>query len=176
MPTKWGGGNGPGVWGNDTSLSRGNEVIAWTETNLGTDPTKLILMGGSHGGITSAVLGRDNHDKLIGIAWAIPTVDVEDIRANNRNGYQTSIETAYTNNATWQAARPTHNPVEIADDLAGVPIYNTYGTTDTICLESTQDAFATAHGNTTSVPMAGVGHSTASVDWTTMVDWIEALV
>lgn len=65
--------------------------------------------------------------------------------------------------------------MEIADDLAGVPVYNTYGTSDTICLESTQTAFDAAHGNTTMVPMAGVGHTTASVDWTAMVDWIEAL-
>lgn len=175
IPTKWGGGNGPGKWGNDTARSRGATLVTWCEDNLKTDPTRLVICAVSHGCAAACGLGIDLSAKVIAISLAIPTVDMEDIRANNRGSLQASIEAAYTNNATWQTARPTHNPTEIADDLAAIPIYDTYGTADTICLESTQDTFAAAHGDTTKVAMSGVGHVTASVDWTAMVDWIEAL-
>lgn len=160
-PTQVGKVDGAGIWGNDAAVAKVMTHVAWAQdaTKLGAKTGKFGLLYGSHGMALAYAVAAAYPTQVQLIAGAIGTADVEDIRANNRNGYQASIEAAYTNNAGWQAARATHNPVEVAASLS-IPQLDYYSTDDPICVASTHAALAAAAGsNMTQRSLGAVGHS-----------------
>lgn len=162
-PTGFGKGDGPGVWGNAACVTKMETHRTFLQGALGAKAGKIGLLYGSMGCAAAYSFAAANPNDVYCIAGAVGTCDVEDIRSNNRAGYQASIETAYTNDAGWQAARPTHNPVEIAETLT-VPQLDYYAPDDTICVTATHAAFLAAAGaNMTQVSMGNVGHSFAGL-------------
>lgn len=158
-PTAVGKGDGPGVWGNAASVTKMETHQAFLQGALGAKAGKIGLLYGSHGCAAAYAFAAANPTDVYCIAGAIGTCDVEDIRANNRASYQASIEAAYTDDAGWQAARATHNPVEIAAGLT-IPQLDYYAPDDAICVEATHVAFKAAAGaNMTQVSMGNVGHT-----------------
>lgn len=158
-PTAIGKNDGPGVWGNDAAVTKLGTYKTFLQTQLGAKAGKIGLLYGSHGCALAYAYAAANPTQVQMIAGAIGTCDVEDIRANNRASHQASIETAYTNNAGWQAARPTHNPVEVAATLT-IPQLDYYSTDDPTCTAATHAAFAAAAGsNMTQRSMGAVGHT-----------------
>lgn len=158
-PTKLNGGDGPGVWGNDAAVTKLGTYKTFLQGALGAKAGKIGLLYGSHGCALAYAYAAANPTHVQLIAGAIGTCDVEDIRANNRNSYQASIEAAYTNNAGWQAARATHNPVEVAASLS-IPQLDYYAPDDAICVASTHAALLAAAGsNMTQVSLGAVGHT-----------------
>lgn len=158
-PTAIGKVDGPGVWGNSACVTKMGTHKTFLQGTLGAKPGKIGLLYGSAGAAAAYAYAAANPNDVQLIAGAIGAVDVEDIRANNRAGYQASIEAAYTNNAGWQAARATHNPVEIAAGLS-IPQLDYYAPDDAICVAATHAALLSAAGaNLTQVSMGNVGHS-----------------
>lgn len=160
------------TFGNDTGVGYVEAAYDWlvtakgpnNVTGAGARTDGVCLLGFSHGATNLLNWARINTSLVTSIALVCPAVDVEDVRANNRSGFQAVIEAAWTNNATWQAARPTRNPVEFASTIASIPIKIWYGGADTITIPSTMTAFAAAHGNTELVNMgAGVTHDVTAV-------------
>lgn len=153
------------TWGNATSSSAMDDAFTYLQAAGGGKDGKCALVCGSMGAVVGMNWARQHLSSVVAIALLIPVVDVEDVRANNRGSYQASIETAYTDNATWQTARPTRNPTQYAASLAGIPIAAWYSTDDTIATSAAMTAFAAAHGNTVLHSMGAIGHlSTATGD------------
>lgn len=188
-PTQAGKTDGPGVWGNDAAQTKLAAHVAWAQdtAKLGAKAGKVCVFYGSHGCALAYAYAAAHPTQVQLIAGAIGTADVEDIRANNRgtgSGYQASIEAAYTNNAGWQAARATHNPVEVAAGLT-IPQLDFYSTTDPICVPDTHAALATAAGSyMTQVSLGALGHGYtgalnpptggAATAVAAFCDWVEA--
>lgn len=180
IPTGLGKVDGPGAWGKDAALTAMGTYKTFLQGALGAMAGKIGLLYGSHGCAAAYGYAAANPASVSLIAGVCGTVDVEDIRANNRNGFQAEIESRYVNNAGWQAARPTHNPVEIAASLT-VPQLDYYADDDPICVLSTHQALGTAAGShITQVSMGTHGHNYAGLDTPTatyvgaFADWVVA--
>lgn len=169
--------DGPGVWGADGALAKAEALRVWLTTpsagstyvpgvsgGYGCKPGKVGVLGGSHGGIGVYAYARNYINNVALIASAIPTADVEHIRTTAVPAWAPSIEgaAAYGSAAAWQAARPTHNPVEVAAyvSAAGIPQLSYYSATDPVCVLSTQQALKAAAGAKLDQRNLGnIGHS-----------------
>lgn len=169
-------------FGNDTAIAYVQSAYTYLTTARGTQGSegggaktgKIALMGFSHGASSVLNWARANPTLVSAIALACPLVDIEDVRANNRAGFQTAIETAWGGNANWQTARPNRNPVEFASQLASIPIFIAYGGADFITVPDTMTAFATAHGNTTLHNMgAEVSHDPTYIPFETTAEFLK---
>lgn len=147
------------AWGNDASLAFMDSGKTYLQGELGAKAGGVYLIGGSGGAITVCNWARAHLSSVKAIALNIGPPNIEIMRSTNRGGYQAEIEAAYGGNAAWQAARPTHNPVEFASVFNGViPIKMWYSTDDPTVLPAEVQAFATAAGAEL-VSMGAIGHS-----------------
>jgi Alpha/beta hydrolase family len=137
---------GTSTFGNDTFIDRCAEARTFLEASIGADSDGGLFLVGASMGTTICNYARQHLADVKAIALLLGPPDFEAARATNRQSLQAPIEAAYGNNAGWQAARPTHNPLEFADELAGIPIKCWYGDVDTTVLPSEVEAFAAASG------------------------------
>lgn len=152
-------------WGNDaalTALTAFKATVAgagyWSQAR----DSKVVLFGGSMGTVTALNWARANPTLVAAIVIGLPVVDAEDVRANNRGALQAPIEAAYTNNAGWQSARATHNPIEYAASLSAIPMKLWYASDDTIALPANVLSFQALVGASCEVQsMGAVGHTFA---------------
>jgi alpha-beta hydrolase superfamily lysophospholipase len=173
-------GGAGGKYGNDTvvgslaSNGRIEKAWDWAKSNLAIHDDGFILDGGSRGAVDALNYLVRFPSKVVACTLTIPVLEAEDIRANNRANQQAIIEAAYTNNAGWQAARPTRNPVEIADDVAavGVPLKMWTSENDDICLDQFADAFEQDSG-CERASLGAVGHTVNGWDPTQLHDFVE---
>lgn len=161
-----------GLYGNDTVLARLAEAWAWAKANLAVKTDNFILSGGSRGTVDALNYLTRNASQVAACTLEIPVCDAEDVRANNRSGQQAVIEAAYTNNAGWQAARPTRNPVEIASAVGatGVPGHIWSSSDDNIALPGFVDTFVSGSGWGRTV-FGAVGHSTSGLNLPDLSAW-----
>ena len=165
-----------GLYGGDTVVAtagRIKEAWAWAKANVAIFDDKFILDGGSRGGVDALNYLIRHPADVLACTLSIPVCDAEDVRANDRSGQQAAIEAAYGGNAGWQAARPTRNPVEIADDVAasGVRLKVWSSTNDPVCLPAFTAAFVAASG-CEHQSLGAVGHSQAGQDFTQMHEFV----
>jgi hypothetical protein len=158
-----------GLYGNDTVLARIASAWTWAKANLPVKTDKFVLSGGSRGSADAINYLVRNASQVIACVLGIPPVNLEDVRANNRSSQQAVIEAAYTNNAGWQAARPTRNPWEMGASVAatGVPLHVWSSTDDPISLPTYTTDFVAATG-ATHHSMGAVGHSVPASVWPEM--------
>jgi hypothetical protein len=185
-PSGYGKTDGPGAWGADIAKTRADAYVTYLQGAVGAKAGKVGVLYGSHGAATAYAWAYANQSKVACIAGGIGTVDVENIRANNLGGgggFQASIEAKYVNNAGWQAARPTHNPVEVVASLTAIPQLDYYSPTDAICLNSTHAAMLAAGGPLyTQRSLGNIGHSFGNLgnrstqEAHDFADWVEAAV
>lgn len=152
------GGGGHHTWGNDSVIDHMDDCWTYLQSRFGA--TEVIVMGGSMGTVSALTWARQNIADVAAMILSLPIPDVEAVRAADRGGFASEIEAAYTNNAGWQAARPTHNPIEFADELAGIPIRLDYSDTDNIGTMSETFDLAAAIGSSADLFSIGaIGHS-----------------
>jgi pimeloyl-ACP methyl ester carboxylesterase len=160
---------GPGSWANNTAMASLTTLYNWTQTKLGA-ASKVILMGGSQGGAHATRWAYQNPSKVACVALGIGAVDIEDIRVNNRNGYQASIEAAHG----VAAGQPVPNlvtGVSLAPSLT-VPVLDYYSDDDGICVAATHHAFAAANpAMIDSRSFGAVAHTLTGYPYNTVVDW-----
>lgn len=170
-------------WGADVTAARINSALSMLTTPLdstgiagsiaqyqmGCRTDRVILIARSGGTPTVLNWARipANKPKVAAILIAIPATDLEWMRTNTA-AYGTEMESVYGSAAAFQAARPTHNPIEYAaTDLAGIPIRVCYMSDDASIDDGVATktlAFAAAVGATVAngrlVNMGTGGHST----------------
>lgn len=173
---------GPSTWGNDASQTSRTNLFNWatdlSNNRLGVLTDKVVLMGGSMGCQVNAIWAKNNLAKVSAIVNVIGIPNVEAARAENRNGVaQGLVETAYVDNAGWQAARATHNPLEFASQLAGIPILDFYSENDPFSTPAEHAALAAAVGpSMTTVSMGAVGHTFFGLDVERLRDFIRSYI
>lgn len=170
VPTQFAGSGttgGPGVWGNNQSQTKLEHVFFHMEDALVAGP-KQLLVAGSHGAAAALRFAHDNPGQVCGVACFIGAINVEDIRANNRNGYAASINTAFglSGGASVPAAA---NPATLAATWpTDVPVRLWYSSSDPICVEATQTAFnsnAPVGADVDVINFGDHGHTTAGLPW-----------
>lgn len=173
------GGNtgGPGVWGNDSSMTKMTSVYNFTQ-NVLKARTQVVITGGSHGGATAPRWVASNNDKVACMLLGIGAVDIQDILTNNRgvnaaapSGYAQSVQTAWgLGSGTTLPAGSTG--VQCAPNIT-VPVMDYYSTDDPICVASTHTAFAAANPtHITAQSFGSVSHSLNNFPITAAADWI----
>lgn len=182
-PTTMKGVNGAFKWGNDAAQALFDTYKGYLQTRLGAKAGPIILLGGSGGANLAYNWSFMNQTDVLCIATAIGSVDIEDIRVNIGGAYPASLYAAYPpDNTSWQAARPTHNPVQVAAAIsaAGIPQLDYYSTDDPLCRPVTHAALLTAAGSMlTQRSLGAIGHSTGpllsaySQETIDFCDWIE---
>lgn len=152
------------TWGNDASQNRTTDARTFLQAR-GAAQGKVTVLAGSMGASVACRWVRNNPTLVHKLGLFIPSVDVERMRAQDVAGLQDEIETAWVNNAAWQVARPTANPIEIADDLAalGIPIKVWYSTNDNLALPGEVATFAAICGAEL-VSLGAVGHDVTGID------------
>jgi pimeloyl-ACP methyl ester carboxylesterase len=135
-----------GTFGNDDTIDAIGDVIAYGRSSLGVTADPVHLLGGSMGATGVCNYAVRNPDEVASLTLIIPLVGLIDAHDNNRGGYATTIEAAYTNQAGWNAAKATHDPLTFAADLPDVPIRIYYSTNDPICVPDTMTAFQAITG------------------------------
>jgi predicted alpha/beta hydrolase family esterase len=170
---------GASLFGNPTAVSAVDDLRTFaqkqTAPNIGGKSGDVLLFGGSMGAQTLLNWTRQHLTDVAAILAVIGVPDVEAARANNRNGIAAAIEAAYTDNAGWQAARPTSNPIEYAADLAAIPCMWWYSTNDPYYTVAEVNALAAAWGANLELHSLGaVGHTFGGLDVDACVEFIAA--
>jgi pimeloyl-ACP methyl ester carboxylesterase len=158
-------------WGNDTVTAAGGRMkIQWDylKAQLGAKTDKMVIYGGSMGGLNSLNFLRANPTLVAAVALVIPALALGNMYDNQTLesvgiASRASIEAAYGGAAGFAAARDAHDPyVHRADYAAlGVPIKIWYSTSDPVTPPSFITDFASAAGATT-VSMGAIGHGVLS--------------
>lgn len=104
---------GLSTWGNDDSIDAVDDLITWLGANYGTDTARVALYGTSMGGATALNWAMRNEAKVVALALSNPVVSLEGIHDRDPIGIAALIETAYTDEAGYLAALPTHDPSHI---------------------------------------------------------------
>jgi hypothetical protein len=144
------------TWGNDASMSRITDAWSWGQTrfpNARTD--KMVLWGGSMGSLTALLYTLNNAATVAACGVALPIVDPEDVRINNRGGYQSAIEAQYGVGTPVPDAK---RPIQNIATFPNVPIAMWGSTDDTIGQYALAQTFDNALTNATLTSMGAQGH------------------
>lgn len=172
-------------WGNDACVSTMLKAWEWMDDELGCASDGVYLMGGSMGMLSAcnfahwvlggfSIAGFTAPDiEIKAIAGIIPQTDYEDVRARNYSGYAAEIVAAYGGQAAYDAARPTHNPIEYAAALSSIPIKLWYSSDDPACPPAIVEDFADQTGAELE-SLGAIGHSYAGMDRTQITAFFDA--
>lgn len=114
------------TWGNATTTSRIDDVLAWARaTGVATDEPP-ILIGASHGGACALTYARTH--EVACVVGLIPAVDLEAIRVSNTLSLRASIDAAW--GVTYPAALPAG--ADPSQNDPGCPVQIWYATDDAV--------------------------------------------
>ena len=82
-------------WGNDATISRMTDAVAWAMLNLPVKTDKISILGFSHGNVLGLNWARQNLTKVQALGSIIGCVNLQDIHDNDRGALKTGIEGAY---------------------------------------------------------------------------------
>lgn len=153
---------GTATWGNDTVITRIGQAKTYLSSSWGaTGP--VVLVAGSMGALGALAYTLANPSNVLGVAAAIPALDLNDLVANNRGGAAAAINTAYGGTYSDGTHGPTHSPVQFAASLPAIPISLWTASDDAICVPATADAFVAARPATTRTDLGALGHTEAAI-------------
>lgn len=170
---------GPHTWGNNASMQAMTDAYNYLQTQTEAKKGKVLLRGGSMGGLTALVWAAANPTKVAAICIDLPVLDLEDIWWGNYGGYKADINAAY-GGAYTAAMSATKSPLRMAQsgvyfDL-GIPMLIHYGTTDALCLPVKTQEFISLVPSAIGVPVVG-GHSDSTylkIDRERQIDFMSA--
>jgi pimeloyl-ACP methyl ester carboxylesterase len=156
---------GTAPWGNDLEITRAGLSKTYLQgTRLNAKAGKIILYGGSMGGLGLLNWARQNAGSIDAILLVDPVLDLGAVHDGNVGGFAAEIETAYTNLAGLTTALPTHSPVVHGAALAGLKIHIWHATDDAFCTPAHVAAFKALVGSTcTSTSLGAVGHTSTGL-------------
>lgn len=163
---------GGDTWGNATAQARMTDGVTYLQGTLGAKAGKVILIGGSMGGLACQNWAKANPNLVQCMVGMVPVSDVSDIVTYNRGGLAASVNTAYS---TWNEGTmgATYNPhTYAATGLTGIPYKAWYALSDSIVMPSTVTDVCTAAG-ATAVSVAG-GHTVDNIPPADVVSFIKA--
>jgi pimeloyl-ACP methyl ester carboxylesterase len=151
------------TWGNDTAITRVEEMRTYLDTDWNSDGP-IVLVGISMGALSALAYTLANPDRVQAVAIIIPALDINDLVVNNRGGGAAEINAAYGGAYNNGTDGPDHNPVVFAADLPeDLPIFLFTSSDDPLAVPATADAFMAARPQTTRLNIGALGHSDAAV-------------
>lgn len=160
-------------WGNDTTVTRVGQAKTYMESALGVKTGGVLGYGGSMGGLSLLNRARQNASDFVALALAIPIGNLDYVHDNDVQANAAGIETAYVNLAGWNAAVATHDPVQFAASLSGLPMKLWHADDDIFTPLASYQSFAAANG---AVLRSGgnVNHTTSWIDPAEVVAYLVA--
>lgn len=162
---------GPGVWGNDASMTKLTAVYNYLMNTLKAASPKVLLLGGSHGGATACRWAAQNPAKVAALLLGIGCVDIQDVLTNDRGGYRASIQQAYglgsgvvlPAGVTGIASAPSFT----------FPCRTYYSDDDNVTPAARQAAFVAANpSRIESLSIGAVGHLLTTMPWEDSTQWL----
>lgn len=159
VSSDWG---GPQTWGNQRAMDTLTAGYNYLQTQSDVKPGKVIIAGGSMGGLNALNWASRNPSKIACVSIYIPVIDMAGIHDNNLSNYASFIRNAH---GGWNTATManTWSPLHQArlGKFANIPIRLHYGTTDPLCLPEKAIEFAETVGSNVQLrPLYG-GHNEA---------------
>lgn len=171
---------GPATFGNDAcSQTAIPNAVAWAQTQPGVKTGAVIVFGGSMGCLSVCNYALNHVANVKAVILELPAVDLQDLHDNRYiatpGDLVAPIEAAYTNNAGYLAALPTHNPNLTANraTLSALPFQIHYSTNDPVAVPSVATGFGTAV-NADMRSLGAVGHSAANADFDVIGNFLAA--
>jgi hypothetical protein len=144
------------TWDADPSRALLDELWATLIADHSADPTLVAVHGDSMGGFTGLGWASENIGSLACATGIAAMVDGDTAYA----GFSGDFDAAYGSEAAWLAAKPTHDPTELATAgvFDGIPTKLWGGTLDTVTPVADMDAFVALVGPTASVVEIATDH------------------
>lgn len=160
-------------YGNDTASA----LVGNARTMLTAQGASPIYgLGPSMGALSLLNYTRTHLTDFAKFAFAGGVLDLDYLHDNPTiAGINTEIEAAYGGSlAAWDAAKPTHSPIEFVASLTGIPMKYWGTSVDELVVWARAQAFATAHGNMPLVDMGAANHGDVlfqigQADWVTQI-------
>jgi acetyl esterase/lipase len=163
---------GTTTFGNATSVTRLEQLIAHARATYGVHATKVILSGTSMGAMTAMVWARANLTQVKAACLFIPAVSAQAIYSRN-SFIASEIDAAYGGAAAWATARPNRDPLAFASELTSIPIKLWYSTNDPTILTSDVTDFAALSGAEVESMGAG-GHSLTGLNVQSVLSFVRS--
>lgn len=159
---------GPQTWGNSSAQSALNKVWNYAKTALNVKPDKMVIWGGSMGSLTALNYLRSFPGNVAACGVALPIVDPEDVRANNRGGFGANVQTAW-GNPVPDSGRPISN---MEDYPSNIPIKVWADSADNIGLYSFAQTFDAGVASCSMVTLGAFGHTYLTIDVNQVLDFL----
>jgi pimeloyl-ACP methyl ester carboxylesterase len=157
---------GANTWGNDTFLTRVDQVRTWAAANLGADLSRMVMIGRSMGGMGALNYAWRNPTLVKGVVLQAPVVAADALHDRDLAGIGALIDTAYGGGAAWDTAKPNRDPSATAPAALIAELKDKYriwySTTDAVVLPADIDAFVALTG-VRAIPLGAVTHDDTSI-------------
>lgn len=154
----WGG----DTWGNDATVGSGglvDQALALCGAMGAKVDGGIWLYAGSMGAATATNWATRNKSKVAAMALIQPAVNLVKIHDVVAGG-AASIEAAYGGLAGWNAAKATHDPMQFASGMTGVPTKVWYSTGDATIDPVDPPAYASLAGAAVQIMPGAPPHGT----------------
>jgi len=151
---------GGDTWGNATGIARIDAARTCAARLLGCRPDRMVLVGGSMGGLLAYAYAQARSDQVAGIVAVGPVTDLPELRARDPLGLAASVDLAWGVSPGVPlpaAADVTRDPA----GLHGVPLAVYYSSGDTVVPASTVLPFAASAAADPVVDLGPVDHGDA---------------
>lgn len=145
---------------NDTGTARVAEARTWLQASPQSAKSgKVILIGWSEGGGISMKYALDNPGNVAAMVLLQPLSDLQDVVTNNRGGFASIVNAAYSGGYSDGTYGATHNPKLFASTLAasGIPAWVAYASDDPTVIPSSVASVVTDLGATATVGLISTG-------------------
>lgn len=174
MPAASGDIGGPSAWGNPASRTGIDQLWTFMVNKYGVKSDKVLLIGGSMGGLTVLNYMHHNPTKVQAAIALIPAINLQ-LHHDDPDtlGWEAEVDAAYGGHAGYLAARPEHSPYEYMNAPAGVPLSIWYSDNDTTtpfqyAIDYGEEVGAELH----SLGSVGHGFGPASFDRGVLAQWL----
>lgn len=174
LSADWGGIN---TWGNDASIARAGDGFTYLTTTAAgfaqAKSDKVVGAGFSMGAEVLLNWAVRNLSKVAALALGIPATNMDEM--HDRGVSAAAMETAYGGSVGYEAALATHDPINFAASLAGIPIKIWYGNpdTDAVINPTAVEAFAAAVGSSCQLrSMGSIAHNANLIPTVEMADFL----
>jgi acetyl esterase/lipase len=151
---------GAQTWGNAAAMGAMTAAYNWLQPQRGVKTGKVVIHGGSMGGLNALVWAAANRDKVAAVSLEIPVLDLTGIHAGNISGFAAIIDAAYGGAYVAGTMGPSKDPLTLA--AAGafneLPILVNYGDSDAICLPAKAEQFLSLVPSAVGFELSG-GHA-----------------
>lgn len=167
---------GLSTWGNDASIDAVTALITHMGSSFGTKTDRVAIYGTSMGALTALNWAMRNVSAVVALGLTAPAVALQGIHDRDPIGLAELIELAYTDEAGYLAALPTHDPSHIANRDAirtlGPRTRVQYSTDDNVIDPAEVLAYAGWTGCLVD-NMGAIGHSATSAALSAMAQWLD---